>query len=160
MNTQLKRALTTLSKTPDKVKAAYGLTEGDEDVVDLLGTVKKIEKQLGAFRRSLEKETPSETTGTKTNIHIPRSCKRTYNTQSLMSAMGNWLQLGGTPLLGELIARRIINPIGWRWSELDVAMTTAGIPFRKIDREVEDGEMEYDIGEVWTDGSAQYTDKI
>ena len=160
MNTQLKRALTTLSKTPDKARAALTLTEGDEDVVDLLGTVKKIEQQLGAFRRGLEKETPSDTTGTRSSVHIPRSCKRTFNTQSLMAAMGNWLQLSGTPLLGELIARKIINPIGWRWTELDGAMTAAGIPFRKIDREVEDGDMKFDIGEVWTDGSAKYTDTI
>ena len=160
MNTSLKRALTNLSKTPDKVQAAYLLTEGDEDVVDLLGTVKKIEQQLGKWRRGLEAETPSETTGTKTNIHIPRSAKRSYNTSGLMAVMANWLQLDGTALIGELVARRIINPIGWRWTETEAAFTTAGIPMRKVGHEVDDGDMEYDIGEVWTDGSAVYTDTI
>lgn len=160
MNTQLKRAITLLSKTPDKVQAAYSLTEGDGDVVDLLGTVKKIEQKLGKFRRSLEKETVSDTTGTRSAIHIPRSCKRTYNTQSLMLKMTEWFGITGTALIGELVARKIINPIGWRWTEVEAALTVAGIPIAKIDREVEDGDMEYDIGEVWTDGSAEYTDTI
>jgi hypothetical protein len=160
MNLKLKRALTNLSKTPDKVQAAYLLTEGDEDTVDLLGTVKKIEQQLAVFRRNLEAETPTQTTGTKTHIKIPRSCKRSYNNSGLMAAMSTWLNLDGVALIGELVARKIINPIGWRWTETEQALTTAGIPIRKINREVEDGDMKYDIGEVWTDGSAEYTDKI
>lgn len=160
MNTQLKRAITLLAKTPDKVQSAYALTEGDGDVVDLLGAVKKIEQKLGRFRRSLEKETPSDTTGVQSAIHIPRSCKRTYNTSSLMKKMSDWLDLDGTALIGELVARRIINSIGWRWTETEGALTVAGVPIAKTNREVEDGDMEFDIGEVWTDGSAEYIDTI
>ena len=48
-----------------------------------------------------------------------------------------------------------------KWEvKTEAAFTTAGIPMRKVGHEVDDGDMEYDIGEVWTDGSAVYTDKI
>lgn len=142
---------------PSTVKDVLLNAETDEERVDILGAVKYCEREFGTTRRGVEAELDyGVIRGQEMEVTIPRKATRSYNTMSLLAAFT--YQLGSSPLQAFLLLKESgALSVKWNWTKLQQAMTKHGIGVRIAQWEIEDGDPEWDIGEVWSNASATYT---
>lgn len=152
MRKALKEAIDRIDTFPRDVKAALMETRSDADVIDVIGTVKSVERRYKPLIRSATAEhAPGQGSSVVGELHradTPRVTDRSYNTPRLMRKM----QDNGITFM-DLIEHGVID-VKWRWTDLERFARTRGIDLTIVGHEVtemganEDG----DIGV--TDGKA------
>jgi len=138
----------------DDIHAAFGALKnhavpGDE-MVDTIGRVKALEGRLAAFRKDLESEVVAGDTGDEFTVTEARSAKRTYNTNGILAAFAG--PPDGTPQYDPLRILMDFDAVRltWRWTELQRASLGMDVTLAVAKHEIEDGDPEALIGEVWS----------
>lgn len=150
MNKKLRETLDELLEYPTKVKQAFMLTKGEEDIIDVIGTVKANERRYKDTIRGAVAEvdlTPNvPRAGERHAAEVKREAARSYNTPNLMTK----LQGAGFTLM-DLIEHDVIR-VSWQWRNLERFCKARGIEL-SISSEHEVSEMgkeEHDIGQIWS----------
>lgn len=143
-----RRNLTTLEKAATRV--IEGPQPTDDRVADALGRILFVERKLGQYRRGLAAESP-DVKGKDYELVTVRRASRSYNTQGLLAKFANATG-SGSPL--EAI-RRLIDSgalrLTWSYRKLLKAAADFDVTIATAKHEIEDGDPEADIGEVWTE---------
>ncbi len=80
--------------------------------------------------------------------------ERSYNTTGLLSLFA--AQTGSlASALAYLLNNNVIS-IEWHWSKLKKQLRLDGLSIRISEKEIEDGDPDYDIGEYFVDGYPTY----
>ena len=132
------------------VEAAFGALKnhavpGDE-MVDTIGRLKALEGRLSRYRKDLESEVVAGDTGDEFVVTESRSAKRTYNTNGILAAFGRSDHALALRALMEVDAVRLT----WRWSQLQTAAQRHDVTLAVAKHEIEDGDPDALVGEVWT----------
>jgi hypothetical protein len=121
----------------------------DDDAVDVIGEVAAVVKDLQALMRSLKVELAPAATGTDYVATESRSAKRSYNTQGILMATARTLDMSPFDALKALMDADAVR-LTWRWTELQAAAVEYDIPMTIVRHEIEDGDPDASVGEVWT----------
>lgn len=141
---------------PVLVKEAIVHARGEADLVDILGTVRAAERGMQNERRRADAEIPPGTNGNRFVMEQGRAAKRSYNTPSLLGLFLKELMHDSlVTTLSYLLAKGIIT-IKWNWTPLQKETRDRGIGLRVARHEITDGDLDWDIGEVWGDGYPSY----
>jgi hypothetical protein len=139
------------------VKAAE-LKATDENRVDLMNGMRRIERDISDRRRSLESETEPYTKGEVFQMKQGTVTRRSYNTSGLLAKLfGNSAYDHMAPLMviKELIELDVIR-LTWQWSKLRQLLDRLDLGLTVVPHEIEDGDPNADVGEVKKRGSASY----
>jgi hypothetical protein len=134
----------------------------EDEAVDVVGEVAAIIRDLQAFTRSLKSEMAPEATGRGYVATTSRSAKRSYNTQGLLAATVDAMDMrrpSGSPPVSLLDAMKALMDadavrLNWRWTELQAAAVEYDIPMTIVRHEIEDGDPKALVGEVWTEATS------
>ena len=129
----------------------------EDEAVDVVGEVAAIIRTLQDFTKSLKSEMAPEATGRGYVATTSRSAKRSYNTNGILAAFANLLPVpvGGGPdnALRFLMERDAVR-LTWRWTELQEAVIEVDVPMTIVRHEIEDGDPDAMVGEVWTEATS------
>ncbi len=125
----------------------------EDEAVDVVGEVAAIIKDLQAFNKSLKSEMAPAATGRGYVATTSRSATRSYNTQGILSAAGRAMGAGTFEALKTLMKADAVR-LTWRWTELQEAAIEHDIPMTIVRHEIEDGDPDAMVGEVWTEATS------
>ena len=133
------------------VQASFGALKnhavpGDE-MVDTIGRLKSLEGRLSRYRKDLESEVVAGDRGEEFVVTEARSAKRTYNTNGILAAF--LTDSEGFDSLRMLMQADAVR-LTWRWSQLQTAAQRHDVTLAVAKHEIEDGDPDALIGEVWT----------
>lgn len=156
MRVRLKRALDELEKYPKLVKAALMESKKDTEMVDVIGTIKAVERAYKPMVAGAITEVAplagGAMRGETHHVETKRSATRSYNTPRLMKLM----QDNGFTIL-DLLDIGVIT-IQWNWTPLKQFVKRQGIELTIVEKEVpEMGKADGDVGEWWKDGYPRWT---
>jgi hypothetical protein len=114
----------------------------DDQLVDTIGTIRAIETRLAAVRKSLTAEITGPQDGSDYRAVTNRKAVRSYNTNGILAAFGGDLQR---------LLRADAVRLQWRWTQLERACNVGDVPLTKVFHEIDDGDPDAMVGEVWTD---------
>ncbi len=124
----------------------------EDDAVDVVGEVAAIIRDLQAFNKSLKAEMAPEATGSAYAATSSRCAARSYNTEKILGRLLSADELPGRSLLDAI--RYAVDKdalrLTWRWTELKALYDTLDLPMTTVRHEIEDGDPDADVGEVWT----------
>ncbi|MHC1588593.1 MAG: hypothetical protein ACXQS1_02110 [Methermicoccaceae archaeon] len=133
---------------PKTVQAAIMEAKDDAEMVDVIGTIKEVERRykpyvsMGISEIEFEPKVPLA--GEERAAEVGNVCSRSYNTPRLMRL----LQDHGLTVL-DLLDMGIIT-IKWNWTPLKGLLKRKDIEYTIVDKEVSEmGEADGDIGENW-----------
>lgn len=136
----------------ETIRAAAGALRAqpvsDEQIVDVIGHTRALERRLAEWRRGLESEVTSGDKGTEFEVQESRSAKRSYNTNGILAAFTQGMHRPEEALY-ELIAEDALR-LTWRWTQLQAAAQRHDVTLAVAKHEIEDGDPDAVIGEVWT----------
>lgn len=149
--------MTDISAWPAQAKAAILAAESDKELVDLAGDLASVVAQLGALKREVASEVPSDTSGERWRYFIPgMKAKRSYNTTSLLRKFMQHYGTDGFNTVGHLLLEGIVK-IEWQWAKLDAFTKKNGIELvNTTAREVHDGDETFDVGAIWSPQYGKY----
>lgn len=130
----------------------------EDEAVDVVGEVAAIIRDLQDFNKMLKSEMAPEATGRGYVATTSRSAERSYNTQGILAATAKALS-GDTREAGPFEALRTLIDadavrLTWRWTELQAAAIEYDIPMTIVRHEIEDGDPDAMVGEVWTEATS------
>lgn len=128
----------------------------DDRMVDVLGEINSVERQLGPLRRTAASEVPAGTTGDEWEIEIKREAKRSYNTPGLLHNIGDQMGIDTTLELLVTLMHRGVLRLTWQWSALDKLTKEYNLVLQRARHEIEDDNPDYDYGEYWQDARPKY----
>lgn len=148
MRKALAEALDQLDAYPLAVHEAIMMARSDEDMIDVIGTIKSNERRYrDDVRGAIAEHGPdadSAIQGKRHRAEVGRQAIRSYNTPNLMRKF----QAEGITFM-DLIEHGVIE-VKWRWTELDNFTHRRGITINKVGHEVSTlGKEDADVGEVW-----------
>lgn len=121
----------------------------DETIPDLAGRIRRVEVDLGDYRRALLSEVSEPMEGDNYRIEVGRKADRTYNTARLLAAFS---EAWGTDLAGtvrRLVTSQVVS-LRWSWSRLEKELAVAQIGLSKAYQEIDDDDLDGPmVGEVW-----------
>ena len=129
--TRLQEAVSDLSEWPIP----------EDDSVDTVGLLRAAEVKLAELRRRLVAEMDGTETGELYRAVETRSAKRSYNTNGLLAAFDGGLR--------DLMASDAVR-LQWRWSQLQQVAEAYDVTLSIAKHEIEDGDPDALVGEVWT----------
>lgn len=144
-----------LKELPNRVKDASLDAAGDWDLVDLVGEIKSMNRRLRPITRGIETEIEGNVEGRKWEITQSRSAKRTYNTNKLLGRIADLNDWSLVATISNLLRLDVIR-ISWQWTNLSEFAAKYDLPLNIAKHEIEDGDPEFDIGEVWDWGYPRY----
>lgn len=145
----MQQVIAELDAFPDTVKNAVMTANTPQEMVDIIGTIKSVERRYKPIVSSAVSETKPDAgetiQGERHRVEVGAQATRTYNTPRLMSKF----QEAGVTFL-DLIEHGVIE-IKWRWTDLTRYAKNHGITLDKVNREIApmSTNEEADIGEIW-----------
>ena len=151
MRKVIKGHIEALNNIPTLISDAVMAAKTDEELIDIIGTVKSVERRYKATIRGATVEivpTADEKVreGEQHKVEVGREAKRSFNTPSLMTMF----QDAGFTLI-DLIEHDVVR-MQWQWSKLMQFATARGLKVEVVEREVttlkpdDKGAM---VGEIW-----------
>ena len=141
---------------PVLVKEAIIHAEGDAEMVDILGTVRAAETGMQSERKRADAEIPPNTKGDMFVMEQGRKATRSYNTPGLLGLFHKAMMHDTlVTTISWLMANKVIK-LTWSWTGLQKIIRVNGIGLRIAQHEVTDGDLEWDLGEVWGDAYPRY----
>jgi hypothetical protein len=144
MTTTLTEVLWALAK---EARTLEQLPVTDDALVDTVGTIRAIETRLAAVRKSLTAEITGPQDGSDYRAVTNRKAVRSYNTNGILIAFSDARTDDPLRLLMEADAVRL----QWRWTQLKNACHRYDVPLDIAFHEIEDGDPDAMVGEIWTD---------
>ena len=136
--TRLQEAVSDLSEWPIP----------EDDSVDTVGLLRAAEVKLAELRRRLVAEMDGTETGEMYRAVETRRAKRSYNTNGILAAFTHALG-SGRDALAELYADGAVR-LQWQWTKLQAAADEYDVTWSVAKHEIEDGDPDALVGEVWT----------
>jgi len=141
---------------PQFVKATLLAADGDSQLVDALGTINSTQTAIGSIKLGTAAEIETETEGTQWRYEQSRKGMRSFNNGGMFATLMRELDFESlTNLLLFLMERDIIR-LTWQWTKLEKLLRIRNIGLRIAQREVSEGDPEYDMGVYWKSGSSSY----
>ena len=151
MRKVIKGHIEALDNIPTLISDAIMAANTDEELIDIIGTIKSVERRYKATVRGAVTEivpTKDEKLreGEKHRVEVGAEAKRSFNTPSLMTLF----QDAGFTLI-DLIEHDVVR-MQWQWSKLMQFATARGLKVDVVEREVttlkpdDKGAM---VGEIW-----------
>ena len=137
--TRLQEAVSDLSEWPIP----------EDDSVDTVGLLRAAEVKLSELRRRLVAEMDGTETGEHYRAVETRSAKRSYNTDGLLAAFVEAAGFDAWTAFTRLLNSGVIN-VEWRWKVLQAAADLYDVTLSVAKHEIEDGDPDALVGEVWT----------
>lgn len=137
-----KRDYDWLNNVPVKAKELTLKAEGDDQLVDITGTIKGVESSLASVRTGVAAELEAGAQGSRYRMTQGKRSQFTYNTPLLLKTISEALGLSFTKTLGYLMHRNIIT-IGWRYKALDALLDEKNITITTARHDVTDGDDEH-----------------
>lgn len=152
-----KRDYNWVAGVPAKVKELSLKADGDEELVDLIGYVRSAEIGLKSVRDGAAIELPANSKGKQWVMKQGRICTRSYNTSHLLLLFHNAMRSRGslTRTLRTLLDLGVIK-ITWQYTKLMEVADQYNITLRVAKHEIQDGDPDADIGELWGRGYPSY----
>lgn len=120
----------------------------EDSAVDVVGEVQRLERRLTDFRRMLVSELPAGVEGDVYRVEERNSASRTYNTNGILAAFTGAIEEGPEQALSDLLMERAVE-LKWRWTQLQRAANKYDVTLTIAHHEIEDGDPEALVGEVW-----------
>ena len=121
----------------------------EAELVDAVGAIDYLIKQLRTIRNGLLAETPPKAKGLNYRAVESRKATRTYNTQGLLAKMMERLDTDAAGAVRYLMEHDAVR-LTWRWTELKDVSHRVGLTMVVAPREIEDGDPEALVGETWS----------
>jgi hypothetical protein len=137
-----KRDYDWLEGVPSKAKELTLKADSDEQLVDITGTIKGVEKALSGVRAGVAAELVSGTEGQRYRMTQGNRSQFSYNTPLLLKTISEALGLTLTMTLGYLLNRNIIT-IEWRFKALTSFLDEKDISISVARHDVTDGDPEH-----------------
>ena len=125
----------------------------DPDLLDVIGDTEVVIRLLRDFVGMLKSELPDKAATPRYREAGGRSAARSYNTEKILARlMGASDMDPGANLFDaiRLALDRDALRLTWRWTELKGLYETLDLPMTIVRHEIEDGDLDADVGEVWT----------
>ena len=121
----------------------------DPDLLDVIGDTEVVIRMLRDFVGMLKSELPDKAATPRYREAGGRSAARSYNTDRILAKVAS--DVGGTiaEVLRYLRDKDALR-LTWRWTELKGVYETLDLPMTIVRHEIEDGDPDADVGEVWT----------
>ena len=131
----------------------------DDELVDVAGEVAKVTRDLTEFVRNLKSEMAPAAVGKSYQATESRSAKRSYNTQGLLAkfvaSYGDAYDETTTVFTAlQVLMDLDVVRLTWRWTELQNAAIEFDVPLTIVRHEIEDGDPDADVGEVWSSSTS------
>ena len=149
-----KRDFDWLEQVPAKAKALTLKADGDEQLIDVLGTINSVEQGLGSLRRGTDVEVPAGLAGKRWKMEQGQRATRSYNSTSLVTKFAKAVKRSPFETVGLLIALNVVK-LEWHWTNLQKAAANYNVPLMVGYEEVVDGG-DIDVGETWKTGRPKY----
>ncbi len=122
----------------------------DSDLLDVIGDTEVVIRMLRDFVGMLKSELPDKAATPRYREAGGRSAARSYNTDRILAKVAA-VRPGGEMMsvLRHLMARDALR-LTWRWTELKGVYESLDLPMTIVRHEIEDGDPDADVGEVWT----------
>ncbi len=151
MRKVIKGHIEALDSIPTLINDAVMAAKTDEELIDIIGTIKSVERRYkptvtGAVKEVSPTAAEKERSGEIHKVDVSREAKRSFNTPALMTL----LQGAGFTLM-DLIEHDVVR-LSWQWSKLMQFATARGLEVKVVKREVaslapdDKGGM---VGELW-----------
>jgi len=156
MRKRLTAKLDEVEKIPDIIKAAITEAKKDSEIVDVIGTIKSVERIYKPYVAGAIVEVAPTAGGSMRgelhHVETKRSAERSYNTPRLMKLM----QDSGFTIL-DLIDRGVLT-LKWNWTPLKSFVKKHGIKLTIVEKEVPElGKADGEVGEWWRDGYPRWS---
>lgn len=112
--------------------------------VDILGTMREVEKGLAEERRLAMTEIETGTTGDEFTVTQGFINERSYNSTSLLQQFADAYGQSLLATIGTLKRLGVLE-LKWNWTPLKNEAASAGVSYSTVQHEVIDGE-DFDIG--------------
>ena len=149
-----KRDFDWLEQVPAKAKALTLKADGDEQLVDVLGTMNSVEQGLASVRRGAAAEIPAGFGGKRWVMEQGNKATRSYNSTSLINKFAKKLHQSPFKVVGLLITLGAVR-LEWHWTNLQKAAAHYNVPLVIGYEETEDGG-DLDVGEIWKTSTPKY----
>ena len=116
----------------------------EHEVPDVVGDFDRAVAMIRDAKSGLMAEVTTEVDGDRYRVTFGRRAERSYNTSGLLAAFG------GFDHLPDLVAAGAVR-LDWQWSALRKHAYTEGVDLRLAAREIDDGDPDNLIGEVWVE---------
>lgn len=157
---QAKTHLTVLRRFRDNLRNLVELPQpSPEEVADILGEIRHIERLMADWRRSLSAETP-DAEGKNYRTVTKRRARRSYNTTRIIGDVQVALakergEASAWDAIRELMGADALR-LQVRWSDLKKLLALWDIPLVVAQHEIEDGDLaEAQVGEIWEEYTTQ-----
>lgn len=151
-----------LRDAPKHAKAALMETSNDAEMVDVLALINNTAQELQVIKRgslseidSRDQPKPGTVEGDSFVMKRSRSAKRSYNTTGLLLDLSAATSVDFLEILHILHEQDILR-MEWQWQKLEAYAYEVQMPIKKAPKEIEEGDPDFHVGEVWTEGSASF----
>jgi hypothetical protein len=156
MRKRLRERLDKIETIPALIKDAVMEAKTDPELVDVLGTIKAVERTYKpTVKAAIDETAPAAGMAMRGELHhveTKRSASRSYNTPRLMTK----LQAEGFTLM-DLIDLGVLS-LKWNWQPLAAFAKKRGIKLVIVQKEVPElGKADGDVGEIWKDGYPRWS---
>ncbi len=122
----------------------------DSDLLDVIGDTEVVIRLLKETVAMLKSELPHKAATPRYREAGGRSAKRSYNTDRILGRLVGRLADADLGDALRYAMERDALRLTWRWTELKNLYEHLGLSMTIASHEIEDGDTEADIGEVWT----------
>ncbi len=122
----------------------------DDDLLDVIGDTEVVIRLLRGFVGMLKSELPDKAATPRYREAGGRSAARSYNTDRILARVAERIDAPNTAALLRYLRERDAVRLSWRWTELKNLYEHLGLSMTIEPHEIEDGDPDADVGEVWT----------
>ncbi len=121
----------------------------DPDLLDVIGDTEVVIRMLRDFVGMLKSELPDKAATPRYREAGGRSAARSYNTDRILAKVAEDIGGSTVEVLRYLRDQDAVR-LTWRWTELKGVFQALDIPMTITSHEIVDGDLDADVGEVWT----------
>ncbi len=139
-----------LEHTPKLVKRLIREAHGENEIVDILGTVRSVERALAEERQLAAVEIPNGTAGSSWELLQGVKWEKSYSTAKIMRDM----QAAGITIL-DLIKADAVR-LDWQFTNLKKVFRRAGVTMQMATHEIRPDDPNHHIGSYDKPGYPRY----
>ena len=122
----------------------------DDDLLDVIGDTEVVIRLLRGFVGMLKSELPDKAATPRYREAGGRSAARSYNTDRILANVITVIDGADMVSVLRYLRDRDALRLTWRWTELKGVYESLDLPMTIVRHEIEDGDPDADVGEVWT----------
>ncbi len=122
----------------------------DPDLLDVIGDTEVVIRLLRDFVGMLKSELPDKAATPRYREAGGRSAARSYNTDRILANVITVIDGADMVSVLRYLRDRDALRLTWRWTELKGVYESLDLPMTIVRHEIEDGDPDADVGEVWT----------